>query len=228
VLSTLSPSLTTTVTTTSPACGTSFQSCPASLGGGCCPTDRICGTSSLCPLPPGSTESITSTTSTTSSQITTSTTSGQVVPVRPTGITSTSTSIPSTGTACPTGFYACEAYYAGGCCMTGRNCDTTSCPATSSTTIVTEGRTIIVPVGQAATVTSPTGSCATGWSSCAASVGGGCCIDGWNCGTASCSSVGPTNTVVAQKSSPSSAHLNKRVGLLEAVGVAFACFLVLI
>jgi hypothetical protein len=30
-------------------CGASYQSCPASLNGGCCPTDRICGSSSCLP-----------------------------------------------------------------------------------------------------------------------------------------------------------------------------------
>jgi hypothetical protein len=107
--------------------------------------------------------------------------------------------------------------------MTGRNCDTTSCPATSSTTIVTEGRTIVVPLGPAATVASATGICATGWSSCAASVGGGCCLSGWDCGTASCSSVGPTSTEVAQKGSTSNGHVNKKLTWLGAVGMALVC-----
>lgn len=30
-------------------CGPSYQSCPASLNGGCCPNDRICGSSSCLP-----------------------------------------------------------------------------------------------------------------------------------------------------------------------------------
>lgn len=57
-------------------------------------------------------------------------------------------------------------------------------------------------MGTAATVAIPSGNCAGGWSSCAASVGGNCCPSGWECGTASCSSISPTQTAVAQKGSP--------------------------
>jgi hypothetical protein len=122
-----------------------------------------------------------------------------VAPVRP---TDSSTSISFDSGTCPTGFYACSAYYRGGCCRTGRNCQTTSCPPTSSTTIVSGTVTIVVPVGPAATVATPSGICATGWSTCPASVGGNCCPSGWECGTASCSSVSPSQTNVLQKGSP--------------------------
>jgi hypothetical protein len=172
----------------STACTSGYQRCVASLGGGCCPTDRLCALSSCAPIQ-----------SSTSATITTSGTG--LPPVRPTSESST-TEATATGTFCPTGFYACSAYYAGGCCRTGRNCDTTSCPATSSTTIISSGVTIVVPVGSAATVTSPTGTCATGWSTCAASYGGNCCPSGFQCGTASCSSVGATSTELVQKGSP--------------------------
>jgi progranulin len=147
-------------------------------------------------------------TTTTSSPSSTTSSSGTVTglpPVRPnSATTSTTTAIQLTGSAtlCPTGFYACSAYYAGGCCRTGRNCDTTSCPATSSTTIISSGVTIVVPVGPAATVNSPTGNCATGWTTCAATIGGNCCPSGWQCGTASCSSQGATTTTYLQKESP--------------------------
>jgi hypothetical protein len=60
-----------------------------------------------------------------------------------------------------------------------------------------------VPVGSAATVATPTGPCASGWATCAASVGGNCCPSGWECGTASCTSLSPTATGVVQKGSPS-------------------------
>lgn len=62
----------------------------------------------------------------------------------------------------------------------------------------------MVPVGSAAALNSPTGICATGWSSCAPSLGGYCCPTGYECGTASCSSLSPTQTAVVQKGSPNS------------------------
>jgi hypothetical protein len=48
-------------------------------------------------------------------------------PVRQTSDPSTSTQLTgSTQTSCPVGFYGCSATHAGGCCQTGRNCDTTN------------------------------------------------------------------------------------------------------
>lgn len=104
-------------------------------------------------------------------------------PARPTNL-STVTSVTRSDDVCPTGFYACSAVYLGGCCRTGRDCDTTSCPITSSTTIVSDGVTIIAPV---ATTTQHSGGnrCAQGWFHCADTVGGGCCPIGFACG-ASC------------------------------------------
>lgn len=158
-----------------------------------------------------------------STTITTTSASG-VVPVRPTGDSTTSSTIGSsivTGDTCPTGFYACSAHYQGGCCRTGRNCDTTSCPPTSSTTIISSGITVAVPVGSAATTAQREGTCAQGWSSCAASLGGDCCPSGWNCGMASCESVGPTSTQVLQKEVPGGAgRIGGRSGeVLGLVGV---------
>ncbi len=75
----------------------------------------------------------------------------------------------------------------------------------------------MVPVGSAATVTSPTGTCGSGWSNCAASVGGDCCPSGWECGTASCSSVGATSTVVEQKASPNEGSNYTMNGILVVV-----------
>lgn len=177
------------------ACSTGSHACPVNLGGGCCGSGYACASSSSCLL-----LSSQSTTPTSSLVVTSSTATG-VVAVRPTGETTTTTTT-ATDTTCPTGFYACEAYYAGGCCRTGRNCDTTSCPAISSTTIISSGVTVVVPVGSAAMVTSPTGSCATGWFSCASSVGGSCCPSGYSCGLTSCLLVEATATVVTQKESP--------------------------
>ncbi|KGO77195.1 Mitochondrial substrate/solute carrier [Penicillium italicum] len=66
-------------------------------------------------------------------------------PARPTNL-STVTSATRGADVCPTGFYACSAVYQGGCCRTGRDCDTTSCPTTSSTTMISDGVTIVAPV----------------------------------------------------------------------------------
>ncbi|KAH8811880.1 hypothetical protein F5884DRAFT_293345 [Xylogone sp. PMI_703] len=152
-----------------------------------------------------STRSTTSTTSSTSqvgvSTRTTNSVTG-VAPVRPTSDTSTITSAPASsvsGTSCPVGFYACSAVYAGGCCRTGRDCSLTDCPPTQSTTIISSEATIVVPIGSAATVNTQGGSCATGWTSCPASVGGNCCPSGFACGTASCSSISASATEVVQK-----------------------------
>lgn len=165
-----------------------------------------------------SSQQASSTTSTTS--IASPSTATGVAPYRPTG-TSTSTTT-ATETSCPTGFYACSAYYQGGCCRTGRNCDTTSCPAVESTTILSSGVTVVVPVDSAATVATPTGVCATGWSSCAASIGGNCCPSGWSCGTASCSTVSGTATAVDQKASPNLGATYRAGGHLGTVVVIAA------
>lgn len=122
--------------------------------------------------------------STTSPHSSMSTTNdGLAPPARPTNL-STVTSATRGSDVCPTGFYACSAVYQGGCCRTGRDCDTTSCPTTSSTTIISDGVTIVAPV---ATTTQHSGGnrCAQGWFHCADTVGGGCCPMGFACG-ASC------------------------------------------
>ncbi|EXJ82115.1 hypothetical protein A1O1_08184 [Capronia coronata CBS 617.96] len=203
---TLPPQISTvtrTVTVTSSArnsltCSTSYRSCPASLGGGCCPIDRECGSANC---PPSSS---TSTSSSSSSDSPT-----PAPPVRPTSLTTTeeTTTVPGPGpstrststptssptstpvSGCPTGFYACSAYYQGGCCQVGRNCDKTSCPASASTTLVDTGSlTIVAPTGSG--ITAPgsllTGACANGWTTCAPDVGGGCCPSGYGCGVSSC------------------------------------------
>ncbi|OQD62999.1 hypothetical protein PENPOL_c010G05392 [Penicillium polonicum] len=108
---------------------------------------------------------------------------GLAPPARPTNL-STVTSATRGSDVCPTGFYACSAVYQGGCCRTGRDCDTTSCPTTSSTTIISDGVTIVAPV--ATTMPHSGGNrCAQGWFHCADTVGGGCCPMGFACG-ASC------------------------------------------
>ena len=148
--------------------------------------------------------SATSTTSTTSrTSTTTSTSTGDLVPpARPTSL-STATTSQTAGDICPIGFYACSAVYHGGCCRTGRDCDTTSCPTTSSTTMTTDGRTIVVPAETTAPpVGMGSGRCASGWFSCADTVGGGCCPTGYACGS-SCTAVATaTATGTVAKEAP--------------------------
>ncbi|KAJ5490391.1 Mitochondrial substrate/solute carrier [Penicillium expansum] len=126
-------------------------------------------TSTLCSSPSASSHSSKSTTN-----------DSLAPPARPTNL-SVVTSATRGADVCPTGFYACSAVYQGGCCRTGRDCDTTSCPTTSSTTMISDGVTIVAPV---ATTTQRSGGnrCAQGWFHCADTVGGGCCPMGFACG----------------------------------------------
>lgn len=243
--SSTTPLSTTTTTTTSSAtsttptafvCTSGYHSCPASLGGGCCPTDRSCAPDRLC---------LATSTSTSTTTTTPTSSASAVPPVRPTSgssdssITTTTvsrTTSPITYSGCPTGFYMCSAYYLGGCCRVGRDCDTTSCPASASTSVlVTSGLTIVAGGSDASSVVlvtvtstitpgaSATGTdadtsggavgaatgCASGWFGCASSAGGGCCPSGFVCG-ASC-----TATVSGQsnigKESPSSENKGRVV-----------------
>lgn len=207
--STLPPQISTvtrTVTVTSSApttltCSPGFRSCSASLGGGCCPTDRQCG-SANCPASPSSTSAT------------------PEPPVRPTSLTTTVETTTATPTSastpvsgCPTGFYACSAYYQGGCCQIGRDCASTSCPTSASTTLVSGSTlTIVAPTGSGITApgTVLTGSCAHGWATCAPSLGGGCCPSGYACGSVSCNA-GPevTGGEGVGKMAPSTAGRNR-------------------
>ncbi|KAL1839698.1 hypothetical protein VTJ49DRAFT_1235 [Mycothermus thermophilus] len=92
---------------------------------------------------------------------------------------------------CPTGFYPCLAVAGGGCCQTGRDCATTSCPPLGPVTTVVNanGVTVVVPAdGVPAEATATVGSCAGGWYLCGPEAGDveGCCPEGYKCGTASC------------------------------------------
>ncbi|KAK0938212.1 hypothetical protein LTR29_010203 [Friedmanniomyces endolithicus] len=169
-------------------CNIGLLSCPATLGGGCCPSGQACEANNLCG------------TATTSSNI------AGGAPILPTSVSTSlvsvsAASVASSGTtadaSCPTGFYQCSAYYMGGCCRVGRNCDTTSCPSTDSTAVVSSGATVVVPytsttvLGSSSTNTvaaaaETQGSCANGWFTCAASASGGCCPSGHVCGAVSC------------------------------------------
>lgn len=71
-------------------------------------------------------------------------------PVRPTSVPDELTT--TTGGICPTGYYRCSAFYLGGCCQVGRNCDSTHCPSPVSATILTNNVvTIIVDTGYGVT-----------------------------------------------------------------------------
>lgn len=210
IITTSSSSVDITITTTSTSyssaspttltCSPGYRSCPSSVGGGCCATDRECGPSTC---PPYSTAA---TSSSTSDNL------NYVVPVRPTSnavATITASSIaPSSYDICPTGFYQCSAYYHGGCCRVGRDCALTSCPSPATTTVANTNGVVILGLEGSGTVTSASsaqgttgkGSCAQGWYECAASDGGKCCPSGYACGqscTATASEITATATGTA-------------------------------
>lgn len=172
-------------------CSSNYRACPIQQGGGCCLTDRECGTTD-CPTYPGSGPS--------STLMFTTASGTAVIPLRPTSsnpvttFQSTGVTILPTGSTCPIGFYGCSAIHQGGCCRTGRNCDTTSCPAVQETTIISASVTIAFPNQNTVNVAT-TGSCANGWFNCADVLDGGCCPNGYSCGTASCSSFSGSETV---------------------------------
>ncbi|KAH8881586.1 hypothetical protein GQ53DRAFT_848148 [Thozetella sp. PMI_491] len=179
-------------------CAPGNTPCASDIGGGCCIPGFVCqgvgcvqSSTSVVTLTSTSTTVIsTPTTRTTVTSPTSSATGTSILPpVRPTSTTASgSGGDTSTNSFCPTGFYPCLASAGGGCCQTGRDCQTTSCPPTTYTTIVnTDGVTIVVP---ASAVPSPTatGHCADNWFLCGKDAGNiaGCCPSGYSCGTASC------------------------------------------
>lgn len=230
---TFTPTSQQTSTTTSGqgplTCSPSFSSCPASLGGGCCYSGYACGAIECTP----------STTTTSTSSPT-----AALPPQRPTTSTGTSvsqasdtstTTTPapsSTSDQCPTGFYLCSAYYpANGCCRVGRNCDSTSCPSSDSTAIIsTDGATIVAPTVISAFSTTTVGgaqgtqgSCANGWYSCGADVGGGCCQSGFVCGTSACSATASqSGEQSTPKEAPSEGSVVRWVGGFVVVGLVSA------
>ncbi|KAI1363791.1 hypothetical protein F5Y08DRAFT_230891 [Xylaria arbuscula] len=215
------------------SCADGNTPCPAEEGGGCCIPGFVCAdvgcvqtvsttasatsTTSRSTTTPTTTSTSTPTTtssqSTTSAPTTTQTTTSEgdstsasgtgLPPVRPTSST------PTTGTSdyCPTGFYGCVASAGSGCCRTGRDCSTTSCPPIASTTIITDGATVVVPLTDAQAAPTTTATCASGWFLCGANAGpvSGCCPSGYMCGTASCTLSAATATATVQKELPGSA-----------------------
>ncbi|RBR15809.1 uncharacterized protein FIESC28_07210 [Fusarium coffeatum] len=152
-------------------------------------------------------------------------------PYRPTDTSEISSSSSSsedqdTQTGCPTGFYGCLATHGGGCCRTDRNCDTHNCPA-PSTTIVTDGATIVVLATDAPPAPGPSSTCADGWFLCGRDAGpvAGCCPDGYDCGTASCFTAQASQTASLQKTFPeaSAAGHEKPAVMMAAVAMIFVC-----
>lgn len=195
----------TPTSTSSYVCSTGWFSCALSLGGGCCQNGRTCATGASC-LGPGSSASTESASST----------GAPSAPVRPTGGSDSAQPTSNLPTdVCPTGFYACQAYYPSGCCRIGRDCQTTgSCnlPTPSSTVVNSNGVTIVAPSGGSFATTAPAqgGSCPSAWYSCPADRGGNCCPEGYSCGEQCTATAG---TGVSGKVSPSEATIPS-VGLL--------------
>lgn len=177
-------------TTHSSTCASGSQSCPPLLGGGCCPKNMVCGSPTCLPR--------------------SSRTGSLVPPYRPTSVNTTTATTHSLipGAGCPTGYYACSAFYPGRCCQIGRDCSQTSCPTTASTLVVNSNSlTIIAPSGSGITgnLAGVTGTCAYGWYTCANTGGGGCCPSGYECGTSCTATASGGQGNVVSKTTPSSA-----------------------
>ncbi|KAF2424862.1 hypothetical protein EJ08DRAFT_411583 [Tothia fuscella] len=244
---------TSTTTTTLPAvtvttCATNWHTCAASLGGGCCSNVAECASSTSCRISsPSSTSTPTTTTSITSASPTATTTAAGA-PLRPTGSTNSNNAIePSTLTTgttlvaiCPTNYYFCSAYYRPGCCQVGLDCALSNCPDAPSSTVVSSGVTIIVPAGPltggstyvttalitgvGTTSAFRSGSCAGGWPSCGADVGGGCCPPGFACGS-SCVGISGQATGTVSKLAPVGGAPSLRAGRgVEILGLLWVTF----
>lgn len=152
----------------------------------------------------------TSTVAPSSTSVSSASHSAAIPPFRPTSSESETTESSTTETGsdyCPTGFYACLARDGGGCCRSGQGCGTTDCPSSPSTTIMTDGVTVVVPLADVPTGTGQTSEpCASGWYLCGQNAGpvAGCCPSGYDCGTASCLTVTASQTAEVQKQFPDS------------------------
>ncbi len=121
----------------------------------------------------------------------------------------------------------------------GRDCAKTSCPTGPATNVgvVSNGVTVLVPVGGAGTSLPTTttaattgatsagvvtvaagagagavsggGSCAQGWFSCAADVGGGCCPSGYVCGARCTASVSGSQGSVGKIAASGAAEMGR-------------------
>ncbi|KAK4219374.1 hypothetical protein QBC37DRAFT_367952 [Rhypophila decipiens] len=168
---------------------------------------------------PPQTTTRTTTQTTTAAPVTSNSNENPIPPIRPTSSIDDGSGNGNGGgsgdggginTFCPTGFYACVASAGGGCCQTGRDCQTTSCPPVQMTTIVnSNGITVAVAVpstGVPAAAT--TGTCADGWFLCGKDAGpvAGCCPSGYACGTASCTVRNSQATGTVAKELPGSSN----------------------
>ncbi|KYK60294.1 GPI anchored protein [Drechmeria coniospora] len=176
------------------SCPSDATSCSSELGGGCCIPGFVCQGAGCVPSASATTTAAAASPSSTMASTTSTTTSNIAAgspPWRPTGSPETTTAWTSgesaTQSGCPTGFYGCLATHGGGCCRTDRQCQTSSCPPAPLTTMVANGVTIVVPVGDVPRPTATT-TCANGWFMCGSEAGpvAGCCPSGYSCGTASC------------------------------------------
>ena len=205
---------------------------PASGGGGTVTISTTVTSVGPAPPPPSTTTVVVPATTTTT---------GEGNPaVRPTATTVSDdgqlTIVPTAPGACPVGYYGCLARAAGGCCRTGRECDTTHCPPVGPyTTIVNvNGVTVVVPLpadGGSLPTPAP-GSCADGWQLCPDEAGPikGCCPTGYACGTASCTGAFPQGTATVAKVLPGrngAGSGRAAAGLSWPLGAAVAGWLVL-
>lgn len=114
----------------------------------------------------------------------------------------------------------------------GRDCALSDCPTSTSTTVAnTLGVTIVAPTGNgvgAATAGMGLGSCATGWSSCESSLGGGCCPGGYGCGsgtTCTATTAGATPSIEAKVAASGAQGLAKGERWIVLMAFFLLCFL---
>jgi hypothetical protein len=203
----------TSITPTPISCSTGYKSCS---GGGCCPTNRACGLSDCPPLPTEATSSssvdagcikpcgfagqlccsanqvcyvdadngaVCSETSTPTSSCSSS--------VQPTWLTYTTTYINSD-------LQTITSFYSSYITVTSStttplapSCLLSQGEAPCGSICCSSGQYCVVPGQCAATIVSPTGGgevggCASGWYACPASMGAGCCPNGYLCGREGC------------------------------------------
>lgn len=174
-------------------CGSNMKTCASSQGGGCCIEGYSCSANGC--IPDSASGAVTTCSS--GFYACPSNVAGGCCPSgRLCGVTDcptqTATPTGTGGDTCPTGYYTCAPQYNGGCCRIGRDCGITECPERALT--ISAGG-----AGGAGGVLTMTAlaSCAAGWQSCASSLGGGCCPNGYNCGSTNCPAVTVGSTAYA-------------------------------
>ncbi|KAH8155474.1 uncharacterized protein LAJ45_00484 [Morchella importuna] len=167
------------------SCGDDMKTCASNQGGGCCISGYSCSVNGCIA---DSAAGVASTCSSGFYACPSNVAGGCCPSGRLCGVTDCPTqtaTATASGDICPTGYYTCAPQYNGGCCRIGRDCGITECPE----------RALTISAGGAGggaggvlTMTTPA-SCASGWQSCASSLGGGCCPNGYNCGMTNCPAV---------------------------------------